>query len=194
MITFITSSSLSWHHHLCMMSVSNLMTLSLKMSVNSLAFFFAYSLFLFIALFFTWNVLEVVSGSLHPNSEVCIRAHISTEKKKTFTLFFAYKSLARSLKKSAATQYLHTNPLPCWASHSVVAPKAHYYHTNRQIYLTTGFLSPCTYSSLLPCERHWNAAARVIKAASNRWSRPDIFLRDDTQPIQIEWSSHSLSR
>lgn len=32
----------------------------------------------------------------------------------------------------------------------------HYYHTNRQIYLTTLFLSHNTYSLVLLPERHWN--------------------------------------
>ena len=67
----------------------------------------------------------------------------------------------------------------------------HYYHTNRQIYLTTPFLSHNTYSLVLLTERHWNASpppffffcreivSGLIKAQSNRRSKADIFLRDD---------------
>lgn len=73
----------------------------------------------------------------------------------------------------------------------------HYYHTNRQIYLTSPFLSHNTYSLVLLHERHSNASPplfpsllflfffwqgnrlRLIKAQSNRRSKADIFLRDD---------------
>lgn len=77
----------------------------------------------------------------------------------------------------------------------------HYYHTNRQIYLTTPFLSHNTYSLVLLPERHWNVSlplltlplflffflfffpreivSGLIKAQSNRRSKADIFLRDD---------------
>lgn len=78
----------------------------------------------------------------------------------------------------------------------------HYYHTNRQIYLTTRFLSRNTYSLALLPERRSNvspsllacalffppsflfffareSSAALIKAQSNRRSKADIFLRDD---------------
>lgn len=74
----------------------------------------------------------------------------------------------------------------------------HYYHTNRQIYLTTLVLSHNTYSLVLLLELERNASppppnpllfflfflARktvcgLIKAESNRRSKADIFLRDD---------------
>lgn len=76
----------------------------------------------------------------------------------------------------------------------------HYYHTNRQIYLTTLFLSHNTYSLVLHPERRWNVSlphspplpplfflflfsremvSGLIKAQSNRRSKADIFLRDD---------------
>lgn len=70
----------------------------------------------------------------------------------------------------------------------------HYYHTNRQIYLTTPFLSHNTYSLALLPERRSNVSPSplytlfffckgivcgLIKAQSNRRSKADIFLRDD---------------
>lgn len=82
-----------------------------------------------------------------------------------------------------------------YKSHSRESLSDHYYHTNRQIYLTTPFLSHNTYSLVLLPERRSNVSPSplytlffffckgivcgLIKAQSNRRSKADIFLRDD---------------
>lgn len=45
----------------------------------------------------------------------------------------------------------------------------HYYHTNRQIYLTTLFLSHNTYSLVLHSERRWNVSLSHSPLASSRF-------------------------
>lgn len=66
----------------------------------------------------------------------------------------------------------------------------HYYHTNRQIYLTTPFLSHNTYSLMRLPESLWNSVLFscvgsvwvVDKGSERNWrSKADIFLRDDSR-------------
>lgn len=107
------------------------------------------------------------------------------------------------MKVSQGRLESHVNTIPeyrfvslFYKSRSPESLSDHYYHTNRQIYLTTPFLSHNTYSLVLLPERHWNASpppllffssfffcrgivSGLIKAQSNRRSKADIFLRDD---------------
>ena len=83
------------------------------------------------------------------------------ERKKTsrIQLIFYYMKVSQGRLES------HVNTIPeyrfvslFYKSRSSESLSDHYYHTNRQIYLTTPFLSHNTYSLVLLPERHWNAS------------------------------------
>lgn len=68
-------------------------------------------------------------------------------------------------KVSQGRSESHVNTIPeyrfvslFYKSRSPESLSDHYYHTNRQIYLTTLFLSHNTYSLVLLHERRWNAS------------------------------------